>query len=202
MNTPRTKQPKRYTGKRKEKSKSEPYGVYIYALENPEFAKVLGEIVSYWSHIEEEMIDILESLLGGSEDNNNVPARQIFRSIISEQARIKVMRSLLEFAEINHDKPKDYDEIIDEFAKLNKIRNTYVHGLWYTHESNRVFLRETTAEEHFFTERREVKIKELKTVVTRMENLYERIVDIIHGPFDEPDPSPETSLPSPAAKTP
>ena len=127
-----------------------------------------------WAHLEEEMIAIMASLLGDIRDS---PARQVFRSLTSEQVRLKVMRSLLEAARMNASKSLFYDEVIEEFASLNKIRNSYVHGLWSTHqETEKVFIAEATSEEDFpFLANKQISLKQMEDTVKRIIALTRRV---------------------------
>jgi hypothetical protein len=92
-----------------------PEGTYNVAIGNSAFGALFGRMASLWPHIEDRMIDVLTELLGG---NSELPSRQIFRSIVSAQARIKVMRSLLQRTELNDKKDKIYDEVINEFGRV------------------------------------------------------------------------------------
>lgn len=120
------------------------------------------------------MIIILEDLLGGGP---GVPARQIFRSIVSNEARKKVMLGLLERAQINRSKDRFYDDIIAEFYSLNGIRNDYIHGLWATHESGRVFLTVESVDDFHFLAAREVKSTDLEATIEQMHKLNRKLID-------------------------
>ena len=126
MNTPKTRKPKRYKPRSLGELKN-PDGRYVSGLWNERFALLLGQLVSYWPMVEDKMIGILADLLDYPPSaGTNGPPRQIFRSIISNQARRKLMLSLLERSRINKDKEQYYDEVIAEFDKLNAKRNDYV----------------------------------------------------------------------------
>jgi hypothetical protein len=80
--------PKRFSNiQPKQNSAGLPQGSYDGAIKNPEVAATFGRMASLWPHIEDGMIDVLTELLGG---NAELPSRQIFRSIVSPQTRIKV----------------------------------------------------------------------------------------------------------------
>lgn len=106
-------------------------GTFISELVPPEYQTVLGVIVSRWAHLEEIMIMLLGILLSESPDS---PARQIFRSVNSTQARIAIIRSLLEESPLNRNKGPEFDEVINEFESLTIERNNYVHGQWFTNQ--------------------------------------------------------------------
>jgi hypothetical protein len=107
--------------------------------------------------------------------------RQIYRSIISPQSRIKVLRSLLQRTELNQRKDPIYDEVIDEFSSLNDQRNTYLHGLWHTHESGRVFFIEASQDEMSIFQNREVHLNEIDEFIDRLDALENRIANIMDG---------------------
>jgi hypothetical protein len=176
-----------------------PSGKYSTGLVDDDYAAALGDLTAYWSHIEEAMIFFFELLLGHNPSVAS-PARQIYRSITAPNARIKVLRAVLEKSEINRTKTAEYDEIISEFDSLNSKRNTYVHGLWETHESGKAFLSAPGSDDFYFYKRREVPIQELQNVVIRIRNLARRInrlrwpevADATFEPLlDVPDASPE-----------
>lgn len=130
MNTPRSRPLLRYPDSVEQRRfTSMRPNRWIGTITDPKFAEVLGHIVAQWAHLEETMIDILELLLGDSGDH---AARQVFRSVNSTQARIKIMRTLLEESKLNEHRGAVFDEIIDEFAALTTERNNYAHGLWWT----------------------------------------------------------------------
>lgn len=147
-------------------------GSYQGGLTIPEFNQLVGEIITSWPHAEESMIGIFSELLGVYQ--HQVPMRQVFRSITSQHTRITIMRNLLQENSRNANKSVEYDKIIDEFSSLNRTRNDYAHGLWHTHESNRVFLASPEGEHSFPFEPREVTIQELQTVLNRIKEFKMR----------------------------
>lgn len=157
------------------KFQNNPDGSYSGGLSNSDFANQLGVIASYWPHLEEQMIGILGQLLG-----DGAPARQVFRAIIAQNARIKVMKALLERTARNKTKGSEYDEIISEFASLNDLRNTYIHGLWHTHETGRVFFSESSIDDGHIFAQRELLIEELQNATIRMGNLWVRVTKLLH----------------------
>lgn len=172
MNTPRTKPLQRY-GSRPSKKGNTVDGHYRSGLWNEKIVSAIGQIATYWPHVEEGMIEILRELLGGHKE---LPARQVFRSIINQQARIQVLTALLEQSWLNRHKDQFYDDIIGEFAGLNKKRNEYVHGLWWTHDSDRVFLCVEAIDDGSFLDGREVTYKEVEAVFLRMSALSAKLV--------------------------
>jgi hypothetical protein len=188
MNTPSSKPKQRYSWA--PLAPKSPSGSYTSGITVPQFAQVLGEIVAYWSEIEEAMILVLAILLGNANIHQS-PARQVFRSLTSEQVRLKVMRSLLHEAPINQDKDEIFDEIIDEFEALNKLRNNYVHGLWATHRSGRVFIAEATTDNDVpFLRQKPISIKQLENTLKRMRDLITKIYWEVCAPATLPKRPP------------
>lgn len=176
MNTPRSKPPKRFEPYiPKDKIKNIERGTYSQGIHNDTAAISLGVMVGLWVHVEEAMVQILRELCGDSSPLLNFPARLIFRSVVNQQARIKIMRSLLELSMHNREKPIDYDEIIDEFDKLNDQRNKLLHGLWWTRHDGRLYYEEASLDNHSFLTSREVETKEIDDVTKRMDALIMRI---------------------------
>jgi hypothetical protein len=71
------------------------------------------------------MIGVLQDLLGGGK---RAPARQIFHSIVSNQARKSLLLTCLQRSKINAKKTDIYETIIQQFSNLNAKRNTFLHG--------------------------------------------------------------------------
>jgi hypothetical protein len=121
------------------------------------------------------MIEILRDLSGGDQ---KLPARQIFRSIISNQAREKLLITLLERAEINREKEPFYDDVIRAFHNLNKRRNKYVHGFWQTYEDGEtVYLSAESVDDFHFLTARRVPIKELEKTIHDMDTLGQKLLN-------------------------
>src|ERR1700748_426664 len=96
---------------------SQRQGTYSSGLTNDDYAVALADITTHWSHLEEGMIAFFALLLGHPAPTS--PARQIYRSIVSPNARIKMLKAVLEKSAINRDKTAEYDAIISEFELLN-----------------------------------------------------------------------------------
>src|SRR5216683_6865284 len=127
MNTPKV--PKRYRGP-KPPGPDAILGDYEAGLKNEKFALLFGQTIATWVHVEDFMIQVLQDLLG----SKSAPARQIFHSVFSNNARKVLMLSCLQNSSANARKADIYEMIILQFSKLNTQRNTFLHGLWYTHE--------------------------------------------------------------------
>ena len=174
MNTPRTKKPKRW----QHSIQNPVFGAYSMEIRDPEFLQALGAIVSAWPHVEEVMMLILSELLGVLMDETGI--RQLYHSVINAKARIDIMRNLLEHSPRNASKTGEYDEIIDDFAKLNLKRNKFVHGLWSTHDTGKIFISPSGMDTMWImTQAREVNIKELNGLLADMRKFTLKAQDII-----------------------
>ena len=180
MNTPRSKPSVRWT---KPTRKGPPKTAAYWGIKDPEIAASLGFMISYWSQVEERMIWFLNALLRGNRDTTPVAmqaARLIFRSIASENARIKVMTALLEMAPHNAGRGPKFDEVLAEFSALNQLRNKYVHGLWRTETNEsgfvgRVLLADPRQDMSGHGALHAVKATEINAVTSRMSRLFTKI---------------------------
>jgi hypothetical protein len=141
-----------------------PEGHYKPGILNEKFALLFAQNISIWVHVEDLMIGVLQDLLGGK----RTPARQIFHSVISNKVRTELLRVCLQRSKINAKKTDIYEMMILQFSKLNSKRNTFLHGLWYTHESGRVFLSESAVDDFHYFNSREVKIEEFEEMDKEM----------------------------------
>ncbi len=100
------------------------------------------------------------------------------------------MEALLLNAFINPEKPDVFNEVIRVFKTVKDKRNDLAHGLWFTHESGRVFLADpsTDMKQMIAAKRREVPIPELKEDIRRMQRLA-ALIDQAVGWVD-PNPIP------------
>jgi hypothetical protein len=202
MNMPRTRPLVRFDLPKTKNKRSPrgPDGHYVGSLQNETLLLLVGKIITYLPQIEERMIDIMSLLMG----DKLAPGRQIFRSLHSEDARVEVMRAMLEHSRINRDKGQEFDDIIDLFAEVKRARNAYAHGLWRTHvKTGRAFLQEAMPDETatYFSER-EVKESELKAVSKRMRELWNKTLAVtypeVFGPNAKRQSSPQTPPEPPA----
>lgn len=159
-----------------------PEGAFETGVTNQKMAAILGQMATYWPQVEDAMIDFFRDLLGLLRDED-FPARQIFKSIINAQTRIKILSTLLKRTKGNQDKSANYDWVIKEFSNLNDARNSYLHGLWHTFEDGRAFLAEYSIDEDFFLQQREVTHEEIAKVLERM--MYLRALTRLRH-FDRP----------------
>jgi hypothetical protein len=167
MNTPRTKPPKRFDPRERLAStkRQRKRGTYSGGIGNHQAALLLGYITSTWVHVEESMLPVFQNLTAMKD---RYQARIVFRTIVSQEARIKIMMSLLEKAPSNYKLPSWYDEAIAEFSSCNTIRNKYVHGLWNTHADGSLHLTETSHDIILGADMRHVPITELEAFLDRI----------------------------------
>jgi hypothetical protein len=178
-----------------EETWKQPAGSYKPGVLNRQFAELLGYLTGYWTHVEEVMIRILHELLGGQPTGLQPPARQVFRGIPNNQGRARVMKDLLQRWPGNAQKGEFYDRIIDEFMRLNGRRNTFVHGLWYTHdEAGRTFICERTIDDLHVMEMREVELQEIQSLIDDAHTFVSEVVrhDVL---LRRGQPLPGTRLP-------
>ena len=87
------------------------------------------------------------------------------------------MKSLLHEAKSNSGKGSHFDEIITEFASLNKIRNQYVHGLWFTQTATgKLYISEATSDEEMpFLARKRISPKQVQNTLKRIVELNQKV---------------------------
>jgi len=193
LNTPRSKPLVRHSKPKKYK-KPPPRtldGAYVGALRNDELLIWLGRIVTHLPHLEDLMASLMAVLMG----DLRAPARQIFRSLVSDDLRVKVMRSFLEHAKINDERGSEFDLVLDEFVAVKKFRNSYVHGLWRTHTAtNRAFLSEPSPDSAAqFMSEREVTAAEMRQDFERMARLFRTITVAIYPDIEKAAAASSTS---------
>ncbi len=144
-------------------------------IEDKEISLLLANIYVAWPHLEDEMISVLDKLLGVERGDLNT-ARLIFTSLVNQKVRIDVMRDLLEGSWHNRDKDEIYDEILNEFKKLNELRNKYVHGKWWTHENGDTYLQSDNSLSFRYAQPRKVTKKELQLFFERINALWGKVM--------------------------
>jgi hypothetical protein len=149
---------------------------YERGIQNDVFANLIGKITACWPHVEEQMICVLRDLIAG---HARAPARHIFRSIISEAVRIKIMTSLLEHSPVNANKGKFYDEVIFAFRELNQKRNEYVHSSWWTRDDNKMFIIKESVQDYEHGMGRQIRARELEITLKKMLGLMHKLR--LHG---------------------
>ena len=88
------------------------------------------------------------------------------------------MRNMLQKSPLNQNLDAQWDEVIGEFERLNIHRNNYVHSLWYTHQSKRVFIAEKLDIFEVDFSWREVDLKEMQKVLNEAVALSQKIIGI------------------------
>ncbi|MCJ2073971.1 hypothetical protein MKK75_35155 [Methylobacterium sp. J-030] len=152
-----------------------PDGRFESGLANDDFVLAIGRIVTFFPLLERSMSEVMSELIGGYD----APVRQIFYSITNQQARIDVMRSLLEEAQVNQSRGATWDFIIDDFASVSKSRSDYADGIWWTHETGRIFLEPPNPSSSKISNKREINLTELNDVIDRMNDLAGRLHNVI-----------------------
>jgi hypothetical protein len=144
-------------------------------IENKEIAALLVQLCVAWSHFEDQMISVFHDLLGNPQGDIET-ARLILTSLVNQKIRIDLMQALLEYSRLNRDKGEVYDEILDEFRKLNNLRNRYVHGLWWTHENGDTFLQSDNSVPLTHVKYQKVTVKDLQSFLTRLNALWQLVL--------------------------
>lgn len=198
MNTPRTKQPKRFnpdTWKqefwRDAGSGDDHYGL---CLEEPKAAVEFALLVTEFTHLEHFMEKFAAHVLGTDDDT----ASHIMRSIISAKARIELLTSALERARRNQNKSIEFDKVIEEFLTLNKIRNDYVHARyvtnahsgevkWVTPKSDPLLLN--------FAAYKPFDLDKMKEYRKRISNLIGKIFQVVADDLNATLPTEQAPLP-------
>lgn len=171
MNTPST--PKRWTGQF-----SWPHGpdeALSHTVSDEKILAKIGEIIVAFGHLEQHMRDIMSILIGGPHYAGSI----ISDAIMSAKTRTDIMRRLLQEMPENAERPKHLDDVLDDFLKINKRRNDYVHGLWYTAEKSKLVMRcGTDGLGLSFMRAKPVSIDEMETLLDDISNLNRRIWDL------------------------
>ena len=133
MNTPKTIKRDQSAKRAKEEIQARklPSGTYTPGCADPAISIALANAITNWPFVEDAMVILLRSLLGGPPEEI---ASSVFHALLAQNTRLPVMRSLLEDTRANRQRPQAYDEVLDEFKRLNSQRNDYIHHYWYTHE--------------------------------------------------------------------
>jgi hypothetical protein len=181
MNTPSSK-PTRYPHtiharhrKYLEKNTRTPVleGHSVQAVTGDDILILIGRIVTTWTSVEELMIMFMNKLIVGQPGDS--PARQIFRSVMAERVRISIMEALLLYAPHNASLDREHDEILASFDKLNRMRNGYVHGRWWTHDSGALRIQESAEDGFSMLRERAVPREEIEGVLVEMYQLHRRL---------------------------
>lgn len=171
MNTPRTKEIRRFDKARHPKNRDLPDpGLFQHGVNDEKILLLLGRMIASWPH---QMIYIFAILTQTKEGS----AREIFRSVIAQETKISMMRFLLEETEAHVEAPPFFDRALDEFQSLNRMRNKYVHGLWF-HDDNATYLSSSDPARHpFETVTRKVQDSELTDFLVRCNKLSDAVFE-------------------------
>ena len=120
-----------------------------------------------WPHTEDLMIKVFERLIG-VDVHNHENGRLIFTAIVNQKIRIDLMRTLLHRSRVNRDMDQIFDTVIDEYQRLNDLRNKYIHGRWWTHENGDTYLQVDNSEQLTHVVYRKVTTKELEDYCQRL----------------------------------
>lgn len=154
-----------------------PGGHYCAGIWDEAFAARIGQLAAAFSHLDEALCRIFCDLMG---DTHNLPLREIYRSVISPNGRVQMLRTLLETTDLNRLKSNWYDNVLADFSDLKAIRNDYLHGLWWTFEDGRLFFAKPTPDSLSLHNWREVSTAEVEKVITRIHKLTNRIITTSH----------------------
>jgi hypothetical protein len=156
-----------------------PPGEYSESLLNPEVGALVAQVTAEFVHLEGSMAYVLAVLL---EMEDPTGAWYVLRSIKSPRARVDVMKDLLEKSPLNVERSAAYDKYLGEFWRINKRRNAYVHGTWYTScNDNSAWLAEEDEHGVAFMEAHPVRPEDLSQLLTEIKALREAISE---GPRD------------------
>jgi len=173
-------------------------GAYSTGLWNDAHAALLGKIAGSMPQVEELMIDLTALLLGDAA----MPARPIFRGLAGDEARVNVLRALLERGEANTKKGPAFDAAIAGYAGARRRWRAYIQGLWYTHENGRTFLAAPSGDAASFLVAREVKTAELEAELDRVSELTEVLLAIVQPAVKMRTPAPDKGAGAKSRRTP
>ena len=147
--------------------------IYVGTISDAEFCVSFTKVITGFVYLEQRMASVLAVLSGASDRS---AANFVISSIVSPTAKAKVLRSLLCKADLNRKRGPAFDEIIDEFEKISRLRNAYVHGRWWTSNTgNKTILDASPDPDQALVKARVVKIKELQQLLDRMLDLHQLI---------------------------
>lgn len=109
-------------------------GHFGLAIEDREIAIEFTLFVTEFNHLEEALERFAAFIL----QTDGETAAHILRSIASAKARILLLRNVLQRARHNSKKPEVFDCILNDFEKLNDLRNKFVHAKYMTSETGEV----------------------------------------------------------------
>ena len=139
-------------------------------MDNVHIATLLSRILVLWPHLEDLMVGVFDRLVGTKPENYE-NGSLLFYAIVNQKTRIDLMRRLLQRGRSNRNRSSTYDDIIDEFQRLNDLRNRYIHGRWWTHQDGDTYLQVDNSEQPTHVGYRKVTVKELEDFCARCGSL-------------------------------
>jgi len=156
---------------------------WTWSVQDPEFLRHIGHAVTLWPMLEDTFVTVLANLLGGT---GHEVATEIFHALVAQNTRLPILNALLQNTVQNADKPDAYDEVIDEFKRLNDKRNEFIHSYWVTNDkTKKVYL--CPSKRTVFVaiaDGRVIELEEILTFILDCLKLHERITT--SGEFPRP----------------
>ena len=150
-------------------------GAWAAGLRSDAHAALLGRIVGMMPQVEAVASDLAARLLG----RGDLAARTILRGLADDAARL----DLLDLLARRGAGADERTAAVARYAAARKRWQSYVGGLWYTHDSGRAFLAPPdTAGSAAFRVAREVKPAELAAEAKRLIELSETLARLAERP--------------------
>lgn len=140
-----------------------------------EAAAYLGHIVAAYTDLERRMIDIFRVIL---RIESGEAATLAYSAIKAPSARWDMVRRVLENDHHHIATSADYDRVINEFDRITKIRNSFVHGSWSHDGKGGLWLSPTHSTVVEFLKPRRVKKSEFSNFLDDVEKLGAHILDV------------------------
>ncbi|MEO1167749.1 MAG: hypothetical protein AAFW97_03455 [Pseudomonadota bacterium] len=170
MNTP--KKLKRANAGRLEASPDHPAILFFPVSDH--VAVYIGHVVTRYTSLERQMIDVFRVILGIESGEAAVLA---YMAIQSPKARWDMVKQVLENDHAHAKTPAAYDEIIEEFGAIASFRNSCVHGLWWMDDDDQPWISSTKTPIDILSPRKFAKT-EFDDILSRIENLRQKITDV------------------------
>lgn len=181
MNTPKTLKRYNLSGALRAARESQlPPGHFVHSLQNDEYAGRLARIVSEFEVMESYMPRLLAALMG---TQDTISASYIYSKLRSPNARLNMMKYLLEENPVNRELGQEFDKIITDYNVARKGRNNFVHGRWYTStENNSVYFARQSSDDINFLRARKLSITKLDELITLISSILNRLILLRLGP--------------------
>lgn len=136
-----------------------------------EHAEAIGHFVVKFAHLEDEVSDILDRLLGRSDSIGRYLLNNIQAS-----SRVQIIKNVLHDAVWARNAPDIYDEVLAEFEEIRVNRNLWVHGIWHTHGDGRVTVQKSDPDVFAtFVNGKDVTALDIRNESRRCHELYIRM---------------------------